>query len=239
MLEILKILLLAFFSVAVLLPVIRYMLRTISPASGVANLSAEEIKFSQKLDLKLTIAYFFFACVLAVFFAGTLALVSSIIHSSSNDQLHLLTPNFRAFFAPGLLIGLVLAVLPLRLVQSTLLGHDTELYQTYLARTEGKKSIKKYRIIFLVLLLLAGAVAWYSLRWHVSLKENNLEITNLLHQQRTYTYQQIKSIHYLGVEGEYLITFNDDSNINTAYLKPVQLEMIALLAQKSGHRVIR
>ena len=238
MLEILKILLLAFFSVAVLLPVIRYMLRTLSPAKNAGPLSADELKYMQRQDLKLTIAYFFFACVLAVFFAGTLALVSSIIHTE-REQMFLLTPNFNAMFAPGLLLGLAFALLPLRLIQSTLLGHDLELYKTFVHRTEGESSIKKYRFIFILLLVFSGVVAWYSLRWHIIIKENSLEINNLLGEQRAYNYQEIKSIHYLGEEGKYLITFNDDSNINTSYLKPVQLEMIALLADKSGNKVIR
>ncbi len=238
MIEIIKILLLAFFSVAVLLPVFRYTFRTISPAKGPQPLTEAEIKYIQKQDLKLTIAYFFFACVLAVFFAGMLAIISSIIHSSSG-QLHLLTPNFRALFAPGLLLGLIIALLPLRLIQSTLLGHDTELYKTYITRTEGLRSLKKYRIIFLVMIVFSGVVAWYSLRWHVVINEETFEVTNLLNEKRTYTHKQIQSIHYLGAEGEYLITLDDKSTINTAYLKPVQLEMIALLAEKSGHRVIR
>ncbi|WP_299818309.1 hypothetical protein [uncultured Pontibacter sp.] len=238
MLDILKILLLAFFAVTVLLPVVRYMLRTISPATGVAPLTADEAKYIQKQDLKLSIAYFFFACILAVFFAGTLALISSIIHSSK-EQLFLFTPNFTAFFAPGLLLGLVIAMLPLRLIQNTLLGHDTELYSTYLNRTEGKRSIKKYRIIFLLLLVVSSIVIWYSLRWHVVVNENNVEVHNLLGEKRTYSYQQIQSIRYLGTEGEYLISFDDETHINTTYLKPVQLEIIALLSEKSGHRVIR
>ena len=238
MLEILKILLIAFFAVAVLLPVVRYMLRTISPAKNASQMSADELKYIQKQDLKLTIAYFFFACVLAVFFAGTLALVSSIIHSGKG-QMFLLTPNFNAMFAPGLLLGLVIALLPLRLIQSTLLGHDEELYKTYVHRTEGERSIRKYRLIFMMLLVLASIVAWYSLRWHVVISESGLEINNLLGEKRTYSHHEIKTIHYLGEEGKYLITFNDDSNINTSYLKPVQLEMIALLSEKSGHRVIR
>ena len=238
MLEILKILLLAFFAVAVLLPVVRYMLRTISPAKNAGPLAADEIKYIQKQDLKLTVAYFFFACVLAVFFAGTLSLVSSIVHSSG-EQIYLLTPNFSAMFAPGLLLGLVIALLPLRLIQNTLLGHDTELYKTYLHRTEGEKSMGKYRIIFLLLLVLASVVAWYSLRWHVVIGKNRIEVNNLLGEARTYSMQEIKTIHYLGQEGKYLVTFNDNTNINTSYLKPVNLEIIALLAQQSGHRVIR
>lgn len=238
MLEILKILLLAFFAVAVLLPVVRYMLRTISPAKNAGPLAADEIKYIQKQDLKLTVAYFFFACVLAVFFAGTLSLVSSIVHSSG-EQIYLLTPNFSAMFAPGLLLGLVIALLPLRLIQNTLLGHDTELYKTYLHRTEGEKSMGKYRIIFLLLLVLASVVAWYSMRWHVVIGKNRIEVNNLLGEARTYSMQEIKTIHYLGQEGKYLVTFNDNTNINTSYLKPVNLEIIALLAQQSGHRVIR
>lgn len=238
MLEILKILLLAFFAVAVLLPVVRYTLRTISPARKAAPITADETRYIQKQDLKLTIAYFFFACVLAVFFAGTLSLVSSIIHSSKG-QLYLLTPNFNAMFAPGLLLGLVFALLPLRFIQSTLLGHDTELYKTYVHHIEGERSIKKYRIIFLLLLAFSGVVAWYSLRWHIVIAENSLEVNSLSGEQRTYNYQQIQQINYLGKEGQYLITFNDQTTVNTTYLKPVQLEMMAFLAQQSGRRVIR
>ncbi|GAB3203111.1 hypothetical protein ABID22_001251 [Pontibacter aydingkolensis] len=238
MLEILKILLLAFFSVAVLLPVVRYMLRTISPARGVAHLTADELKYIQKQDLKLTLVYFFFACALAVFFAGTLALLSSIIHTSK-EQLYLLTPNFKAMFAPALLLGLVVALLPLRLIQGTILGHDTELYKAYIHRTEGEKSTQKYRFVFVLLFVLTGVVTWFSLQWHVVIDESGVNISNLLGTQRTYTHQQIQSIHYLGAEGEYLVTFNDQTNINTAYLKPIQLEMMAFLAEQSGHRVIR
>ncbi|MEJ8802621.1 hypothetical protein [Pontibacter sp. H249] len=238
MLEILKILLVAFFSVAVLLPVVRYMLRTISPAKHAAPITADELKYIQKQDVKLTIAYFFFACVLAVFFAGVLALISSIIHTQKG-QLFLLTPNFNAMFAPGLLLGMVFALLPLRIIQHTLLGHDAELYKTYIQRTEGERSTKKYSVIFVLLLVIAGAVAWFSLRWYVVIDENGLEVNNLLGEKRAYAHQQIQSIHYLGTEGQYLVTFDDQTNLNTSYLKPVQLEIIALLAEKSGHRVIR
>ena len=238
MLEIIKILLLAFFAVAVLLPVIRYTLRTISPARGIKPMSADEVKFAQKQELKLTIAYFFFASVLAVFSAGALAMISSIIHTSK-EHLFVLTPNFRALFAPGLLIGLTLAAIPLRLVQSTLLSHDYELYKNYVLQLEGERSNRKYNIIMILMLIISGIVVWYAMRWHVTIDKEKLEITNLLKEQRTYPMEDIQSIHYLGAEGEYLVSFNDQTNINTAYLKPVPLEMIALLAQQSGNRVIR
>jgi hypothetical protein len=91
----------------------------------------------------------------------------------------------------------------------------------------------------MLMLVISSIIGWYALRWHVAIDENKLEITNLLLEQQTYQMQEIQSIHYLGAEGEYLITFNDNSNINTAYLKPVPLEMIALLAAESGKRVIR
>lgn len=238
MLEIVKILLIAFFSVAVLLPVVRYLLRTISPARNLAALPPDELKYIQKQEIKLTVAYFVFASVLAVFFAGTLAMVSSIIHTSKG-QLFLLTPNFSAFFAPALLLGLTVAMLPLRLVQNTLLTHDTELYQSYIRQVEGEKSLRKYGVIFSLLFVLSGVVAWYSLRWHVTVADNGVAVTDLLDGQRDYAYTQIRSIHYLGAEGKYLITFDDQTTVNTTYLKPVQLEMIALLSHRSGHRVIR
>jgi hypothetical protein len=238
MLEIIKILLLAFFAVAVLLPVIRYMLRTISPAKGPNPLSADELKYIQKQELKLTIAYFFFSCVLAVFSSGALAMISSIIHASKS-QLFVLTPNFRAFFAPALLIGLTLAMIPLRLVQSTLLSHDYDMYKTYVERVEGIRSTKKFNIIFTILLVLASIVSWYALRWHATINEEKLEITNLLLESRSYDLKTIQEIRYLGAEGEYRITFNDQTSINTAYLKPVPLEMIAHLADRSGKRVVR
>jgi len=238
MLEILESLLLAFFVVAVLLPVVRYALRTLSPAPHVAAITTEEMKYMQKQELKLTVAYFFFACVLSVFSAGMLAMISSIIHAS-REHMYVLTPNFTALFAPGLLLGLTLAVLPLRLVQSTLMGHDYDLYRTYIHRIEGQSSRKTYGILFLVMLLLSGIVVWYAMRWHVTIDENKVEITNLLREQRAYDMQQIQSIRYLGQEGEYLVSFQDQTHLNTAYLKPVPLEMIALLAQESGHQVIR
>ncbi|WP_439880814.1 hypothetical protein ACSX1A_16870 [Pontibacter sp. MBLB2868] len=238
MLEIIKILLLAFFAVAVLLPVIRYMLRTLSPARGLTPLTADEVKYIQRQEVKLTILYFFFACVLAVFSAGVLAMISSIIHAS-NAHLFVLTPNFRALFAPGLLLGLTLAAIPLRLVQSTLLSHDFDLYKNYMQHVEGERSTRKYGIVLILMLVISGLVSWYAMRWHVAIDSEKLEITNLLQEQRTYLMQDIQNIHYLGAEGEYLISFNDETTINTAYLKPVQLEMIALLAARSGKRVIR
>ncbi|MFD2514028.1 hypothetical protein ACFSRY_09135 [Pontibacter locisalis] len=238
MLEIVKILLLAFFAVAVLLPVVRYTLRTISPAKGGGSMAPDEVKYIQKQELKLTIAYFFFASVLAVFSAGVLAMISSIMHASK-EHLFVLTPNFRALFAPGLLMGLTLATVPLRLIQNTLLSHDYELYKNYMVQVEGERSNRKYNILFMLMLVISGIVAWYGMRWHVAIDREKLEITNLLLEQRDYQMQDIQSIHYLGAEGEYLISFNDQTNINTAYLKPVPLEMIALLAEGSGKRVIR
>lgn len=238
MLEIIKTLLITFFAVAVLLPVVRYALVRLSPPQGAAALPADELKYIQKQELKLTVAYFFFASVLAVFSAGMLALVSSIIHSST-AYLYVLTPNFRAFFAPGLLLGLTLAVLPLRLVQRTLLHHDYDLYKTYTRQVEGERSNRIYNLLLLVMLALSGIVIWYALRWHVSISNSKIEVTTVLLDQRAYDMRDIRSIHYLGVEGEYLITFTDQTNINTTYLKPVPLEMIALLSAESGKRVIR
>ncbi|MCX2740593.1 hypothetical protein [Pontibacter anaerobius] len=238
MLEILKSLLIAFFAVAVLLPVVRYALRRLSPAGQVAPMPADEVKYMQKQELKLTIAYFFFATILSVFSAGVLAMISSIIHASQ-EHLHVLTPNFRALFAPGLLLGLTLAIVPLRLVQSALLGNEYELYKNYMLRVEGQNSNRIYNILLLVMLLVSAVIAWYAMQWHVAIDENKIEVSNLLQEQRTYTMQEIESIHYLGAEGEYLISFSDQTNLNTTYLKPVQLEMIALLAERSGHRVIR
>lgn len=238
MLEIIKSLLIAFFAVAVLLPVIRYAFRRLSPVRSLEKMTADEVKFIQKRELLLTIAYFFFASVFAVFSAGMLALLASILHASK-EHLHVLTPNFRAFFAPGLLIGLTLALLPLRLVQKTLMGHDYELYKTYLAQNEGHQSKRMYGILLLLMLVLSGVVGWFALRWHVTIDTEQMEITNLLNEHRTYQMQDIESIHYLGAEGEYLVTFNDQTNVDMRYLKPVQLEMIAMLSQQSGKRVIR
>ncbi|NDK54886.1 hypothetical protein [Pontibacter fetidus] len=239
MLEILRSLLISFFAIAVLLPVVRFAMRRLLTGTTGEKLTRDEQQYIQKKEWKLTIAYFFFACVLAVFSAGILAMFSSIIHASTGGWIHLLTPNFRAFFAPGLLLGLTLAVLPLRLVQRSLLGHDYELYQNYLLQSEGRGSIKLYRILFLVMLALSGIVIWYVMQWHVRIFENTLTVTNILSEERSYSMSQIDKIEYLGNEGEYLITFNDNSNINTTYLKPVQLEMIALLSEKSGKKVIR
>lgn len=238
MLEIIKSLLIAFFAVAVLLPVVRYALRRLSPARQRVTVSADEVKYIQKQELKLTIIYFIFACVLAVFSAGMLALASSVIHSSS-DYLFVLTPNFRALFAPGLLLGLTLAVLPLRLVQRTLIGHDYELYKDFLSQTEGHKSNRIYNILFLLMLVISGVIAWFAVRWHVTISKDKVEITNLFLEQRSYPMQDIQSIHYLGAEEEYLVTFQDQTTLNTTYLKPISLEMIAFLAQQSGKRVIR
>lgn len=238
MLEIIKSLLIAFFAVAVLLPVVRYALRRLSPAQSSAAMSADELKYIQKQELRLTIAYFFFATLLTVFSAGILALLSSIIHAST-DHMYVMTPNFRALFAPGLLLGLTLAVLPLRLVQSAVLGNDYELYRSYMQQVEGQNSVRIYRILLLVLLAVSGIVTFYVLRWHVTVDQEEVQVTNLLLEQRAYDMQEIESIHYLGAEGEYLISFADQTNVNTTYLKPVQLEMIALLAAQSGTRVIR
>src|SRR5690606_364095 len=113
MLEIIRSLLLSFFVIAVLLPVVRFALRRmLTPVAP--TLSAEEVAYIQKKEWRLLVAYFFFASVLSVFSAGILALFASIIHSSSEGFLYLLTPNLRAFFAPGLLIGLTLALIPLK-----------------------------------------------------------------------------------------------------------------------------
>jgi hypothetical protein len=164
--------------------------------------------------------------------------LSSIVHSSS-DHLFLMTPNFRALFAPGLLLGLTLAVLPLRLAQRALLGHDYELYKQYALGVEGQNSNRVYNILLILMLVVSGVVVWYALRWHVTIDKKELRITNLLLEQRAYKMQEIESIQYLGREGEYVISFSDQTNLNTTYLKPVQLEMIALLAAESGKRVIR
>lgn len=238
MLDILRSLLLSFFAIAVLLPVVRYALRRMSPVRVETPLTADELKYIQKQEWKLTLVYFFFACVLSVFSAGTLALVSSILHNSASNM-HLLTPNFRALFAPGLLIGITLAVVPLRLVQQSVLGHDYGLYNNYMLQIEGRNSIKGYRILFSILLVLSAIIIWYALRWHVTVGENQITVTNFLAEERTYTMDQIDQIQYLGNEGEYVITFDDASNINTTYLKPVQLEMIALISERSGKRVQR
>jgi len=238
MLEIIKSLLIAFFAVAVLLPVVRFALRRLSPAPDAAALSADELKYMQKQELKLTVIYFIFACILSVFSAGMLALVSSIVHAST-AHLHVLTPNFRAFFAPGLLLGLTLAVVPLRLVQSTLLHHDYDLYKTYTRHMEGQHSNRIYNILLLLMLVISGIIVWYALRWHVTVDENRIEVTNLLLEQSAYDMREIQSIRYLGAEGEYLISFSNQTTLNTTYLKPVTLEMIALLSQQSNTRVIR
>lgn len=238
MLEILKSLLIALFAVAVLLPVARYALRRLSPAVPTPALTADEVKYIQRQEMKLTIAYFFFACVLAVFSAGTLAMVSSIIHAS-REHLHVLTPNFRAFFAPGLLLGLTLAVIPLRLAQRTLLGEDYDLYRKYTTLVEGQHSTRTYNLLLALMLVISAAVIWFVMRWHVDIGTNNIEITNLLQEKRTYRMDEIESIRLLGGEGEYLISFKDKTSLNTTYLKPVQLETIALLSERSGLRVIR
>lgn len=200
-------------------------------------MTADEIKYIQKQELKLTIIYFIFACLLSVFCAGMLALVSSMIHASK-EYMYVLTPNFRALFAPGLLLGLTLAVLPLRLLQRILLTEDYDMYKNYMRQVEGHKSNRAYNLLILLMLTISGLVAWYALRWHVTVNEDTLEITNLLLEQRSYDLSEIQSIHFLGKEGEYLVSFNDQTNINTAYLKPVHLEMIALMAEHSGTRVI-
>lgn len=239
MLEIIRSLLISFFAVVVLLPVIRFAIRRLLIGHLQTTLSEDEMKYMQKQEWKLLWAYFFYVCVLTVFSAGVLAMLSSIIHSANQNFLHLLTPNFTALFAPGLLLGLTLAVLPLRISQQALLNHDYSMYKDYLRQAEGQRSMRFWRIAFLVLLTLSGIVTWFALQWHVAISDTQLKVTDLFSEERTYNMQEIQKIEYLGKEGEYLITFNDQTNINTAYLKPVQLEMIALLAEKSGKRVIR
>lgn len=209
-----------------------------SPAHVQEPLSADEMTYIQKLEWKLTLLYFFFACILSVFGAGILALLSSMVHASS-DNLFLLTPNFQALFAPGLLIGLTLALIPLRIVQQSVLGHDYAMYKRFVLQSEGKNSIRGYRILFSVLVLLSVIFAWYALRWHVAIDNEQVTVTNILAEERAYSMEQIQSIRYLGKQGQYLISFEDKTFINTTYLKPVQLEMIALLSQRSGKRVQR
>ncbi|MBB6609604.1 hypothetical protein H7F15_01005 [Pontibacter sp. Tf4] len=238
MLEIFRNLLITFFAVALLLPVVRFAVRRLLTGRPQTALTSEEMAYMQKQEWKLIWAYFFFVCILAVFSAGALAMVSSIVHSGSHNFQHLLTPNFTALFAPGLLLGITLAIIPLRLAQPTLLHHDYPLYKNYLLQTEGERSIRIWRILFYVMLALSAAVVWLSLQWHVTITEDQVKV-NELFTDRTYAMTDIAKIEYLGKEGEYLITFNDNTNLNTTYLKPVQLEMIALLSEKSGKKVIR
>ena len=238
MIEIVKSLLLSFFAVAVLLPVVRFAFRRLSPIRAATTVTADEVKFIQKQEWKLTIIYFVFASIFAVFSAGLLALIASAARVSEND-LYLLTPNFRALFAPGLLLGLVLGLLPLRVVQQSVLGHDYELYKKYLVSQEGQGSLKYYYALFAVLLIVAGVLAWYATRWHVTINEQEIHITSLLQEDKTYRLTDISSIAYMGNEEEYIITFKDQNVLNTVYLKPVDLEMIAFLSQESGKRVIR
>lgn len=238
MIDILKSLLLGFIAVAVLLPVLRYALRRLSPATHQAPISADEARYMQKKEWQLTIAYFFFASVLSMFFSGALAMLSSIIHLSS-EQMFVLTPNFRAFFAPGLLLGLTMALLPLRLSQRVFIGQDMDLYKQYLHQQEGLHSTRTYGILFGIMIAFSLVALWFAMRWHVNVNENQVQVTNLLNQERTYPHSTIESIHYLGAEGEYLITFEDQTTLNTAYLKPVPLDLIALLSDRSGKRVIR
>ncbi|WP_242921794.1 hypothetical protein [Pontibacter liquoris] len=237
MLEIIRSLLIGLCAIAVLLPVVRFALRRLSPAGQEAALSPSELKYIQRQEWRLMIAYLVFACVLSVVAAGMLAIISSIINAS-NVHMYVLTPNFRALFAPGLLLGLTLAMLPLRLVQRALLGHDYELYKTYMQHQEGHNSLKVYRLIFGLMLALSVALGWTSMRWHVAINQDKIRITNFLLNDRTYAMEDISSIQSLGEEGEYLIRFNDAYILNTAYLKPVQPETIALLSQKSGKHVI-
>ncbi|TXK51337.1 hypothetical protein FVR03_03770 [Pontibacter qinzhouensis] len=239
MLDILRSLLISFLTVTVLLPVVRYALRRMAPAHHAPAITEDESKFIQKQEWKLMFFYYFFSCVLGVFCAGSLSLLSSIINMPTGTDLYLLTPNFEAMFAPGLLLGLILAFLPLRLVQQTLLGQEYELYQTYLQHQEGHKSLRTYGFLLSFLLLLALVLAFFAMRWHVTIAAEKLTITNLLLQERTYSMQQIESIRYLGKEGEYLIMLHDKTLINTTYLKPVNLDIIALLSQNSGKTVIR
>jgi hypothetical protein len=238
MIDILKSLLISFVAVAILLPVVRYALRKMSPAHNLLQLDPDEAKYLQKKEWQLSLAYYFFACVLSVFFAGALAMLSSILHMSQ-EHMFVLTPNFRAFFAPGLLLGLTMALLPLRLSQRTLLSSDFELYKQYLRQQEGVRSTRAYSILFGVMLGLSLVVLWFAMRWHIRVDENEVKITNLLNQERSYPHASIESIHYLGAEGEYLIRFDDQTALNTAFLKPVSPDMIALMADQSGKRVIR
>ncbi|MBX0333667.1 hypothetical protein K3G39_10500 [Pontibacter sp. HSC-14F20] len=238
MIDILKSLLLSFVAVAIMLPVLRYALRQLSPAGQQAPLSEGEARYMQKKEWQLTIAYFVFATVLSVFFSGALAMLSSILHMSS-EQMFVMTPNFKAFFAPGLLLGLTLALLPLRLSQSTLLNQDYDMYKQYLHQQEGLHSTRLYSILFGIMLAFSLVVLWFAMRWHVNVDENQVQVTNLLNQERTYPHSAIESIHYMGVEGEYFITFEDQTTLNTSYLKPISLDMIALMSDRSGKRVIR
>jgi hypothetical protein len=237
MLEIIKSLLLSFVAVAILLPVLRFALRRLSPAHK-TELTAEESRYLQKKDWQLTIGYFVFASVLSVFFSGVLSIVSSILHMSE-AHMYVMTPNFRAFFAPGLLLGLTFALLPLRLSQRTILSTDYDLYQQYLRQQEGDRSLRMYGILFGAMLGLSLVVLWFAMRWHITIDENQVQVTNFLNDERTYPHSAIERIEYLGAEGEYLVRFNDQTNLNTAYLKPVPIELIALLADRSGQRVVR
>lgn len=239
MLDILRTLLISFVAVLVLLPVVRYAIRRLLMGHLQHVLTPDEVKYMQKQEWKLIWLYFFFACVLTVFSAGILAMVSSIIHASGSKFLHLLTPNFEALIAPGLVLGFTLALIPLRLSQQAMLNHDYNLYKDYLLQAEGHHSMRFWRVAFLVMLLIAGVLSAFSLKWHVTIAEDHIAVTEPFTDEHKYQFSDINRIEYLGNEGQYLITFNDNSHINTTYLKPVQLELIALLSEKSGKKVIR
>lgn len=238
MLEILRTLLIGFFVIAVLLPVVRFALRRMSPVRQPPFLDADELRYIQKQEWKLTIAYFVFAAVLSVLSTGILALVSSILHASGQSDVYVLTPNFRALIAPGMLLGLTLALLPLRIIQGALLGHDRDLYKRYMQHMEGHNSRRAYTVLFLVMLVISALLGWYAMHWHVTITSQEISITNFLEEEHTYTMQDISSIQSLGKEGEYLIRFDDAHIINTAYLKSVKPETIALLSQLSGKHVM-
>ncbi|NEM96398.1 hypothetical protein [Pontibacter burrus] len=239
MLDILRTLLISFVAVLVLLPVVRYAIRRLLMGHLQHVLTPEEAKYMQKQEWKLIWLYFIFACVLTVFSAGILAMISSIIHSAGSNFLHLLTPNFDALIAPGLLLGFTLALVPLRLSQRAILNHDYDLYKDYLAQAEGHHSLRFWRVAFLVMLVLAGTLSAFALKWQVTISENHITVTEPFTEEHKYQFSDISRIEYLGNEGEYIITFNDNAHINTTYLKPVKLELIAFLSEKSGKKVIR
>ncbi len=237
MLDIIRSLLIGFFVIALLLPVIRYALRRMSGGQAPIVLAADELKYIQRQEFKLMIAYYVFAAVLSIVAAGMLAMISSIVHASGQSHIYVLTPNFQALFAPGLLLGLTLALVPLRVVQSALLGQDYELYQRYILQQEGENSRQLYNLLFAAMLVVSLAAAWYAMRWHVVITAQQIRVTSLLQKERTYPIREVATIKSLGEEGEYIIGFTDAFSINTTHLKLVQPELIALISQQSGRRV--
>ncbi|MDX5347389.1 MAG: hypothetical protein LPK19_09085 [Hymenobacteraceae bacterium] len=231
--QIIKSILISFLIIFLLFPVLRFMLVRIIPIQRRRfHLTTDEMEEFRKLEWILILLHAVFATILAVVITSILTVSTSMKYYAPEKYLYILTPSFLVFLIPGIMLGLSLGVVPLLLLQRTVLQERYLLFNEYIDQAYGFDIRKFYYTVLTVTVFISSFLIYTNMRRYVLFGDTKIVVKEYLQKEKEYTYADVRELRQKS--DDYYIELNDGNTISTKYLQPQSFEMIAYLAQKTG-----